>query len=428
MISFFSFGKIFNRGVSMKSNSFKIILILFSIALISLYLLWFYLFSNTTNNCNSSYKVPKLKISSDNEITDNYSDINFSINNKKSIESLIKLHGNSTKGAIKKPYKLKLNNRINLLGINEVKQWILLANSFDSTLLRNKIVLDFANKTRIKYTVNSEFIDLYINDDFYGNYLITEKIKSDKNMIDIDIDRGDFLLEYESNRLTEGKSYFITDVYNWRYEVKDIDLFNEEKANELKSLFSNVEKVLKSNNYNQIKKYIDIDSMVDLYIIEEYFKDPDCGFSSLYLYFKDGKLYAGPAWDFDLAMGNHPNEQYNNINNQGDSSGDSTHSIYANQHIFGELLKNKEFKKNVIKRYKELQPQIKGLYTGSSSMIDKYYDTYKESLELDVCRWYGEKCNTDYLKNEIQNLKKWLRKRNEWLLNEFKIATNDYEI
>lgn len=412
----------------MKSNSFKIILILFSIALISLYLLWFYLFSNTTNNCNSSYKVPKLKISSDNEITDNYSDINFSINNKKSIESLIKLHGNSTKGAIKKPYKLKLNNRINLLGINEVKQWILLANSFDSTLLRNKIVLDFANKTRIKYTVNSEFIDLYINDDFYGNYLITEKIKSDKNMIDIDIDRGDFLLEYESNRLTEGKSYFITDVYNWRYEVKDIDLFNEEKANELKSLFSNVEKVLKSNNYNQIKKYIDIDSMVDLYIIEEYFKDPDCGFSSLYLYFKDGKLYAGPAWDFDLAMGNHPNEQYNNINNQGDSSGDSTHSIYANQHIFGELLKNKEFKKNVIKRYKELQPQIKGLYTGSSSMIDKYYDTYKESLELDVCRWYGEKCNTDYLKNEIQNLKKWLRKRNEWLLNEFKIATNDYEI
>ena len=65
--------------------------------------------------------------------------------------------------------------------------------------------------------------------------------------------------------------------------------------------------------------------------------------NSLYLYFKDGKLYAGPAWDFDLAMGNHPNEQYNNINNQGDSSGDSTHSIYANQHIFGELLKNKEF-------------------------------------------------------------------------------------
>lgn len=405
----------------MKSNSFKIILILFSIALISLYLLWLYLFSNTTNNCNSSYKVPKLKISSDNEITDNYSDINFSINNKKSIESLIKLHGNSTKGAIKKPYKLKLNNRINLLGINEVKQWILLANSFDSTLLRNKIVLDFANKTRIKYKVNSEFIDLYINDDFYGNYLITEKIKSDKNMVDIDVDRGDFLLEYESNRLTEGKSYFITDVYNWRYEVKDIDLFNEEKANELKSLFSNVEESLKSNDYNQIKKYIDIDSMVDLYIIEEYFKDPDCGFSSLYLYFKDGKLYAGPAWDFDLAMGNHPNEQYNNINNQGDSSGDSTRSIYANQHIFGELLKNKEFKKNVIKRYKELQPQIKELYTGSSSMIDKYYDTYKESLELDVCRWHGEKCNTDYLKNEIQNLKKWLRKRNEWLLNEFKI-------
>lgn len=92
----------------------------------------------------------------------------------------IKGRGNSTWGFAKKPYNIKLENSSDLLGMGKGKGWCLLANYADRSLLRNRIVYNLAEETGIPFTMDSRNIDLYINGDYMGSYLITEKSKSEK--------------------------------------------------------------------------------------------------------------------------------------------------------------------------------------------------------------------------------------------------------
>ena len=155
----------------------------------------------------------------------------------------------------------------------------------------------------------------------------------------------------------------------------------------------------------------------DTYIIEEYFKDVDCNLSSLYMYFKGNKLYAGPIWDFDLSMGLSADKEYNNNSNT------SYEGLYCNKNIYGELLENKEFKNKVIKRYNELQKEIKKLYTddnNTKSEITKNYKMYKDSLLKNNCKWKKDiACTLEDYKQRLEYVRKWLKNRNEWLLKEY---------
>ena len=84
----------------------------------------------------------------------------------------IKGRGNSTWGFAKKPYNIKLENSSDLLGMGKGKGWCLLANYADRSLLRNRIVYNLAEETGIPFTMDSRNIDLYINGDYMGSYLI----------------------------------------------------------------------------------------------------------------------------------------------------------------------------------------------------------------------------------------------------------------
>ena len=97
----------------------------------------------------------------------------------------IKGRGNSTWGFAKKPYNIKLENSSDLLGMGKGKGWCLLANYADRSLLRNRIVYNLAEETGIPFTMDSRNIDLYINGDYMGSYLITEKIEIGKTRVNI---------------------------------------------------------------------------------------------------------------------------------------------------------------------------------------------------------------------------------------------------
>ena len=85
----------------------------------------------------------------------------------------------------KKPYALKLDDKISILGKPAHKRWVLLANWMDRPLLRNRISLKVAEKTGLAWTPGSEFVEVVLNGVHLGNYLLCEQIKMDKNRVNI---------------------------------------------------------------------------------------------------------------------------------------------------------------------------------------------------------------------------------------------------
>ena len=368
---------------------------------------------------NNNSNVPKIYLKVKDKINDNYAYGKINIDNIQ-YDVKVKLRGHSTKLKKKQSYTIKFNKDTKLFNLSKDNKYTLISNIFDKSLIRNKMVYDFSNKSKIKYTVKSLYVDLYLNNKYMGNYLLCDKIDIKENKVNIK-KNSDYLLEYDTINNENSKKYITTKNYKWRFQVKNN--INKYQEKDLINKLNKIETIIKKNNYNDIKEYIDIDSFIDSYIIEEYFKDVDCNHSSLYFYLKDNKLYAGPIWDFDLSMGltmnsNEDDFEYLNENGFGNKSNHSYEGIYCNKNIYKELLKNKKFKKMVKKRYLELQTEIEKLYTNKEqSYISYTTNRYYKEFKKNNCRWRKDVCEDKYYDIYIKHLKKWLKNRNNWLLN-----------
>ena len=93
--------------------------------------------------------------------------------------------GNASWNSPKKPYTLEFENEVNLLNMGAGKKWVLLANAYDATNMKNKIVLEAAQELGVRFCSSSEFVDLYINGEYRGLYLLAEKIEIGENRVDI---------------------------------------------------------------------------------------------------------------------------------------------------------------------------------------------------------------------------------------------------
>ena len=262
----------------------------------------------------------------------------------------IKGRGNSTWGiGNKKPYQIKLEKKTNLLAIggkaNKAKTWVLLANSGDSTLLHNQIASNLAQQLGLSSSPEMEPIDLYYDGEYRGSYLLSEKVEIGSGRVDIydleksnekannDVDTGDFdtakavnshgyefqfvksmqtpakydggyLLELDSAYYSSERSWFSTSA--GVFVVKSPEDCSYE---EVKYISEYVQDALNSLGGSGASVYWDIDSAAKMYLLNEFAKNVDWGFSSTYYYLPSAddaqghKLYAGPAWDFDTSFG-----------------------------------------------------------------------------------------------------------------------------
>lgn len=242
----------------------------------------------------------------------------------------IETRGNSTQGFEKKTYRIELwdeeENDISesLLGMPEEEDWILHAMVIDKTQLR--IPMSFYLFQRMgHYSSNWRFVELVINDDYQGLYILCENIKRDNNRVDIakleedDISgdelTGGYILRidwlgdpgFESNYDSqEGTPMF----FQWFYPKAD-DI-QDEQANYIEEWMANFEEAVFSPNYynslgNRYDEYIDLDSFTDFLLINELSKNSDGYKLSTYMHKErdsdGGKLNAGPIWDFDQTYG-----------------------------------------------------------------------------------------------------------------------------
>lgn len=224
----------------------------------------------------------------------------------------IKGRGNSSWLVDKKPYSLTLDEDADLLGMGKASKWVLLNNAYDKTHLHNKIVYDFAQAWNMTYSPSCQWVDLYLNGEYNGLYLLSEKNEVHPQRVAL-TDAGGFLVsqEWKQNLLSKKAPYIETKA------GITLRVFNSSlNTQELTDIWQSVENAILAEDGTdpltgkQWTELIDLDSWVKAYLIGELFGNIDTGFSSEYYYFDASdpsrKIYAGPVWDYDETMGKFP--------------------------------------------------------------------------------------------------------------------------
>lgn len=408
-------------------------------------------------NAGINTDIPQIYIDTDQNISSEYhkeADVTVSVIDKEggTYEDFrdsgcnIKIRGNTTAGAPKKPWNIKLSGKQKILGMEKGKKWCLLANSFDKSLMRNHLVYDFGEEIGVRYNCDNRFVDVYLNGRFQGNYLITEAVEAKKERVDIDAynpDNKDILLEL-GTRNEPDVNHFTTDVLRTTFDVNDPemgdDLTDQQiavKIETVKDYLNEFETALRSKNYEEIQKYIDEDTFVNFYIVNELFKNVDFNFSSTRFYIKNDRIYAGPCWDYDLSSGNCKSSYYTDYY----VDGVSYKGYYCqSMNWYRQLFQIETFYNKVKERYKELQYKIQNIYkTDSETRISIQYllenygasfeRNYKSTEELGA-GWeltnedgysYSAESGWTTWQQPIEFLRSWLDNRNIWLCQEWDI-------
>jgi hypothetical protein len=227
----------------------------------------------------------------------------------------IRGRGNSTWWMPKRPYRIKFATKTALFTPYAEKDWVLLANHTDHTLMRNYLAYNLSRDMGAEFAPSATFADFYLNGEFQGNYMITDQIEVSPDRVNIEeksyaIDTG-YLVEldykvydWDANAV-EGYDFF--KVWGFPYSIKspqpDDKYLSAQHIDFIQDYLAVVYNTL--NNQRDYSALIDEASFVDWFLVSEVFKNVDSGHSSVFLT-KDrgGKLKMGPVWDFDLSSRN----------------------------------------------------------------------------------------------------------------------------
>ncbi len=378
-------------------------------------------------------------------------------------EMEIKGRGNSTWLASKKPYKIKLDSKSDLLGMGKNKHWVLLSNPYDKSLSRNKLIYDLAADMGLD-AMSSQWIDVVMNGKVVGNYLLCEHVRIGETRVNItdwdDIaedaakaiykankdtmskDERDELIDIMTDNMNwvtdgtvtyNGKTYTVANYYdvpnaNGGYILESVssegNYFTTKKGlivsvskpegigkgmlSGIKSYYCAYENAIYSEDFcsqydGQKVRYnelADIESLAKEALLNEIFQNQDYTNLSTYMYKDvDGKLIAGPVWDLDMSS---DNSSYPYSYNKW--------SVFGRRYM-AYLVKDPVFLNEVYKAYRQYR------YTAIADMLkpggdfDTAFKKIYESGTNDMMLWNS---GADFEK-EINNFRLWLSRRLDWI-------------
>ena len=341
-----------------------------------------------------------------------------------------------------------------LIGFPEEEDWILYGPFSDKSLIRNKLIYELSNRIG-RYTTKTEFVELTINYEYKGLYIFMEKLKRDKNRIDIsklenaDIDEelisGGYIIKIDKSDMEDGsytdynsfQSQF--DVFgnengdkkiNFNYEYPKPGEIHANQKNYIKNYFYEFELSLASNNFkdpvNGFRKYIDEDSFIDFFILNELSNNVDGYRLSTYLHKeRNEKLVIGPIWDFNLSFGN------------ADYCGGERYDVWCfkfNERCLGDywnvpfwwnrLLEDEKFVDKLKGRWNQLRLNILS-DNNILTLIEEQYSFLNNETDIinrnfnkwkifGIYIWPNSFIGNNYYE-EIDFLKNWIKERTKWL-------------
>lgn len=308
-----------------------------------------------------------------------------------------KVRGNLTATLDKKPYTFTLSEQKSILGMTAAEKWNLIANATDGSYMRNKIVMDLSNEANPEqYEPDGEYVELYLNGDYQGLYLLTEAAEAAEGRLKLP--QNSLFLEMELDfRQEEGETYVMTDRLQKLFELEEIKETKQPEDRALRILNDIESALLSDDGISEISgkplsELIDMRSWAIAYIVEEISGDHDVGIASQFAYTlgDDELLYAGPVWDFDGTFGNVNTPMYRNPVALTASIANSRPEGNANQNTWlAAMYENVEFREEVQKVYGDLfeEPLQRVLEDG----IDDYTETISRAAMLDALRWQTER-------------------------------------
>ena len=348
----------------------------------------------------------------------------------------IRGRGNGTWGMGKNPYKIKLEEKQNLFGMGKRKTWVLLADFFDNSLIRNWLTEWLGNRMGLEYTPEGVFVEVVMNSDYLGSYYLCEQVEVGKNRVAIDelteqdVDlpaiRGGYLLEFspddvESPDAFETARGLMLGNAEPSFSTDDDGYRNDAQMNYIRNFIRQAETAIfaedgLAESGRGYSEYLDLQSMADYWWIMEFTVNGDAFRTDSAHMFKkrsepdgsEGKLHFGPLWDFDESWGN---AQIKTVENIGFNN-----STFI---WMDELRKKPEFRALLEERWLVLDAELEeivrdgGILDQIAPIVrgswyrdrERWHDTIVE-YSLDIGRTFDE---------EIEHIRHWTVLRREWI-------------
>ncbi|MCI8937846.1 MAG: hypothetical protein HFI44_13525 [Lachnospiraceae bacterium] len=352
-----------------------------------------------------------------------------------------KIRGNLTATLDKRPFTFSFKEPIGLCGMAPAVKWNLLANATDGSYIRNKTVLELANRSIDAYEPDGEFMEVYLNGQYMGMYLLTEAVEIGENRLAID-PAYSWFLEMELDFRLEENEPFVVSERGQIFALRNAEGISAGEKSRIENMINDIESALfaqdgvSSISGKKLSQLIDMDSWAEMWLIQEISGDHDTGIASTFAYVTDKEnpfLYAGPVWDFDGTMGNVNTPMFGNPAALVTSAGQSRPAGNANQNRWlSAMYRNDEFRKAVEDKYQQI---FRGkleeiLDTG----IELWAGRIRRSAELDGFRWHDKRLDwmftlpkdysvpqgTDYrrfagLESHVNMVKDFLSEKKEFL-------------
>ncbi|WP_316819056.1 CotH kinase family protein [Pedobacter nyackensis] len=313
----------------------------------------------------------------------------------------IKGRGNSTWNLPKKPYRLKLDKKASILGLAEEKDWVLLANYIDPTLMCNAVAMKTGQLLQIPYTNHIIPVDVTINGTYMGSYSLTEQVAVSKNRVNIE--DGGVLMELDVYFDEPWK--FTSSNYNLPVMIKYPDLTSNDQLNLIKDDFQLMENTIFNNGFpnNNYTDHFDINALVNYFIVYNLTGNEELNHpKSVYLYKpKNGKYTMGPLWDFDWAYG---------------FEGSGTHfktfdrPLFWNSSAIGTTFFTRLLSDPKVKTlYKQKWTAFKAdKLPELLTYIDRYANTIETSQKKDYDKWGNSSGN---FSADVLKMRNWIKNR-----------------
>ena len=363
----------------------------------------------------------------------------------------IELRGSFSQTLPKKSYgfttklpDLLSNDNVRLLGMPDENDWVLNCMNFDPSLLRDYVAFNLS-RSMGRYASNTAYCEVVLNGEYKGLFLLQEKVKADKNRVNIEkitpndnnstALTGGYIIK--SDKTTGGdlvawymSSYIGNNDVKFIYSWPDTKIISLPQKNYIKSVFQNLQTACSANNSSALNGFpsiIDIPSFVDYMLMTELCGNSDgYTFSAYYSKDRQGKLTAGPIWDMNLTFGNDLFSeglnrsksnvwQFSNGNNEG-------------PRFYRDIFNNTRFRCAMARRWNELTRQGGPLNQQSiESLIDSAVVQITEAIPREEGKWRTIGAHQD----TIKAIKNWISQRIPWMssrLGSFSNCNGDSDI
>ncbi|MCL2447216.1 MAG: CotH kinase family protein [Oscillospiraceae bacterium] len=322
--------------------------------------------------------------------------------------------------ARKRPLRLRFEQEHRSMFGSEyvARDWILLANHFDASLLRNYAALDFARRmgVNMQYVPMAQNFHLYINDEYAGVYLLTDERDVNPGRMNLTFNEdpalSEFFLEFcvrvPNEGGTEGDHFVM--VNDRPYDIRFPGSGSQRRAHadHLRGFIYEVSEAIRDGCWCTIERLIDVDSFVDFYIVNELFHNRSLHYSSKFMNItmQDGRqrLAMGPIWDFDHNYGGGPRSLI--------LSRSPLEPYYEPNYWFPNLLQRPYFSEAVTSRWNQLVAD--GIPQATAARVRHMADTYRADFERNHAHF-----GIEGLERNTRSFVNWLETRTDFLTAHF---------